>query len=503
MPAQITMPQQSDTMTEGTVVKWLKKEGEKVKSGEIIAEIETDKAVMEMEAFDSGTLAAIVTKEGEKAPVGATIGYLATGKENPADVKKQATAGAAGAKGPAGGQAPAAPAAPAEKPPAAQVAPADRGAGGSAGRPKPAAVGAGATGAGAHAPGGPAAFAAASNAELHEPDDVGHGATREAARAVPAVRHGDGNGDRVFASPLARRIAAGKGVDLSQIQGSGPGGRIVQRDVLEYAESGGATPRPQAPSPSSEQRAAQPAAPAQPPLPQRVGRGESDVVPLNKMRQAIAAALQRSKQQVPHFYVTVDVDVEELLALRSRLNKQLEADGVKLSLNDFVSKAVAAALLKHPALNAHFTGDSITRFGDVHLGIAVAIPDGLIVPVVRNADQMGLKELQQRTADVAKKARATPPRLKEDEMRGATFTISNLGMYGVKDFAAIINPPAVAILAVAGAEKRPVVRGDEIVARTIMSLTLSVDHRAVDGATAAEFLRTLKGLLEEPGMMLL
>jgi len=205
---------------------------------------------------------------------------------------------------------------------------------------------------------------------------------------------------------------------------------------------------------------------------------------------------------VPHFYVTVDVDVEAVMALRAGMNKALEPEGIKLSLNDFVSKAAATALLRHPAVNAHFAGDSIVRFGDVHLGIAVAIPDGLIVPVIRSADQMGLRELQQRTAELAKKARATPPRLKEDEMKGATFTISNLGMYGVRDFAAIINPPSVAILAVAGAEKRAVVRGEQIVARTMMSLTLSVDHRAVDGATAAEFLRTLKGMLEEPGMML-
>jgi pyruvate dehydrogenase E2 component (dihydrolipoamide acetyltransferase) len=332
----------------------------------------------------------------------------------------------------------------------------------------------------------------ASRGEVHEPAEAGHGATRGRATAVPPVPHGgngNGNGQRVFATPLARRVAADKGIDLSQIQGTGPQGRIVQRDVLTFAERPPAAP-------------GRPAAPGAAPLPQRIARGQTEAVPLNKMRQAIAAALQRSKQQVPHFYVTVDVDVEAITALRAGMNKALEPEGIKLSLNDFVSKAAATALLRHPAVNAHFTGDSIVRFGDVHLGIAVAIPDGLIVPVLRSADQMDLRELQQRTAELAKKARATPPRLKEDEMKGATFTISNLGMYGVRDFAAIINPPSVAILAVAGAEKRAVVRGDQVVARTMMSLTLSVDHRAVDGATAAEFLRTLKGLLEEPGMML-
>jgi len=188
------------------------------------------------------------------------------------------------------------------------------------------------------------------------------------------------------------------------------------------------------------------------------------------------------------------------LTLRARLNKRLETQGVKLSLNDFVSKAVAAALRRHPALNAHFTGDSITRFGDVNLGIAVAIPDGLIVPVLKSADQMGLVELQQRTAELARKARAQ--KLKGDEMKGATFTISNLGMFGVSEFGAIINPPEVAILAVAAADKRAVVRDGQVVARSVMTLTLSVDHRAVDGAMAAEFLRTLKDLLEEPALQL-
>jgi pyruvate dehydrogenase E2 component (dihydrolipoamide acetyltransferase) len=485
MPVEIKMPQQSDTMTEGTVVKWRKREGEKVKSGETVAEIETDKAVMEMEATNAGTVAAVLVPEGRKVPVGETLAVLAVGGENPAEVKKQfATRGGAGASAAPATKAAAAPAA---KAPQAQ--PAAAGVGVGAGpRPVrvPPAAAAGVQSGSSHTLDG------ASHGEVHEPATAGHGATRGPATAVPPVPHGgNGNGRRVFASPLAKRIAADKGIDLSQLQGTGPQGRIVQRDVLAYAE------RP----PAARGRPGVPAT-ASAPLPQRIPRGETEAVPLNKMRLAIATALQRSKQQVPHFYVTVDVDVEAVMALRAGMNKALEPEGIKLSLNDFVSKAAATALLRHPALNAHFTGESIVRFGDVHLGIAVAIPDGLIVPVLRSADQMGLRELQQRTAELAKKARATPPRLKEDEMKGATFTISNLGMFGVRDFAAIINPPSVAILAVAGAEKRPVVRGDQIVARTMMGLTLSVDHRAVDGATAAEFLRTLKVILEEPGMML-
>jgi pyruvate dehydrogenase E2 component (dihydrolipoamide acetyltransferase) len=265
------------------------------------------------------------------------------------------------------------------------------------------------------------------------------------------------------------------------------------------AEQKAPTAKSQAPStaPAAGKSEAAPAAQIA-----RVSRGEKQVIPLTKMRQAIAKGLQASKQNIPHFYETIDVDVEELSALRVRLNTALEADKIRLSIGDLISKAVAVALLKHPALNAHYSADKseITRFGDVHLGFAVALPDGLIVPVLRNIDQMGLKEIRTRSADLIDRARAQ--RLKQDEMTGATFTVSNLGTFGVREFSAIINPPSVAILAVASAEKRAVVRNDAIVARTMLTLTLSADHRAVDGAVAAEFLRTLKGLLEEPGLML-
>jgi pyruvate dehydrogenase E2 component (dihydrolipoamide acetyltransferase) len=452
------MPQQSDTMTEGTVVKWLKNEGEKVKGGEIIAEIETDKAVMEMESFSGGTLAAVVVQAGQKVPVGTVLAVVAAAGEDVAAIKKQYAGGAPAASAPA---------------PAAPVAAA-----------APAASGSGPLNRVEEPAGGRGSHATSSATT----QTVNAQASAQTAAASAVASAGNGHGGRVFASPLAKRIAADKGIDLGQVRGTGPGGRIIQRDVVDF------TPPAAAPVEQKPDAKAAPAGPA------RVSRGTTDVQPLTKMRSAIATALQRSKQQIPHFYVTIDVDVEELFAMRGRLNKLLEGEGVKVSVNDFVTKAVAAALLKHPALNAHFTGDSITRFGDVHIGVAVAIPDGLIVPVIKNADQMGLKELQQRTAELAKKAKAQ--KLKGDEMKGATFTISNLGMFGVKEFNAIINPPEVAILAVAAAEKRAVVRGDAVVARWTMSLTLSVDHRAVDGATAAEFLRTLKGLLEEPGLML-
>jgi pyruvate dehydrogenase E2 component (dihydrolipoamide acetyltransferase) len=419
MSAEITMPQLSDTMSEGTVVKWRKKEGDAVKQGEIVAEVETDKATMEMEAFDPGTLAAILVKEGGKASVGKPIAVLATGKESVEEVRKKYAQGDA---------------APVSAP---------------AATPAPAAVKT-----------SPAPAAAVQ--------------TVSAPAAVATAPGGNGNRP-VRVSPLARRIAAEKGIDLGRLQGSGPGGRIIQRDV-ESAGSGGVS------------------------APARVGTGQNQVLELSKMRLAIARNLVASKQSLPHFYETIEADVEELSLLRVGMNKGLAAKKIRLSLGDFVTRAVVVALLDHPALNATFDGERITRWGDVHLGMAVAIPDGLIVPVLRNADQMDVKEIRRRSVDLVERAREQ--KLKQSEMRGATFTVSNLGAYGVKEFSAIINPPEVAILAIGAAEKRAVVRGESIVARTMMTLTLSADHRAVDGATAAQFLSTLKDLLQEPGMLL-
>lgn len=291
-------------------------------------------------------------------------------------------------------------------------------------------------------------------------------------------------------SPMAKRLADEKRIDLGRIHGSGPGGRIVRDDVLSYiSQSSGQLP------------AGELTAVAARGLPQRLAGGQTQVIPLNKMRLAIAKALMASKQNIPHYYETTDVDVEELIALRARLNQTLEAEKVRLSLSDLIAKILAAALLRHPALNATFNGTEITRYGDVNLGMAVAVPDGLIVPVLRNIDQMGLKEIRLRSADLIERARAQ--RLKQDELTGGTFTMSNLGQYGLREFSAIINPPQVGILAIAAAEKRAVVRHDQIVSRSMLSLTLSADHRVVDGATAADFLRTLKALLEEPAMLLM
>jgi pyruvate dehydrogenase E2 component (dihydrolipoamide acetyltransferase) len=306
---------------------------------------------------------------------------------------------------------------------------------------------------------------------------------------------------RIRVSPLAKRIAEEKGVDLSKLHGSGPGGRIVKQDVIDYATQSGIQPSTELQK--TEVRPLQPQSPAraQPVFADRLGAGETEIVPLSKIRGVIAKRLQASKQNIPHFYETVDCDVEELTQLRAKLNEQLKGQNIKLSIGDLVTKAVATALTEHPALNAHFNGTEITRFGDVNLGMAVALPEGLIVPVLRGVNHMGFREIRVRSADLVDRARAQ--RLKQDEMTGATFTVSNLGMFGVREFSAIINPPEVGILAVGGAEKRAVVRGgDQIVARSMMTLTLSADHRAVDGATAAEFLSTLRQLLEEPAMML-
>jgi len=449
MSADITMPQLSDTMTEGTLVKWLKKEGDRINSGDMIAEIETDKAVMEMEVFDSGVVAALMIAEGDKAGVGSVLAVIATGSENPVDVKKKVSA----AKSQPAGASPV----------SREEVAATR---------KPAAT------ATSIAPN----FARASTGEIREPDNVGHGATRQQAVAVPPLHHEGNGGDRLRVSPLARRIAEQRNIDLQSLTGSGPGGRIVRQDVLNI------------------QPASRSASPPLPTAPAPVGNGQTQVIPLTKMRSAIAKSLQASKQNIPHFYETIDVDVEDVVKLRVKLNEILEPEKIRVSIGDFVSKAVASALLRHPALNATFNGSEVTRFGDVNLGIAVAVPDGLIVPVLRNIHLMGLKEIRQRSADLVDRARAQ--RLKQDEMTGGTFTVSNLGTYGIREFSAIINPPQVAILAVAAAEKRAVVRGEQIVARTMLSLTLSADHRIVDGATAADFLKTLKILLEQPGLML-
>jgi pyruvate dehydrogenase E2 component (dihydrolipoamide acetyltransferase) len=448
MASEITMPQLSDTMTEGTLVKWHAKEGDKVKENQKIADVETDKAVMEMECFDAGTLAVVVVAEGDKVPVGAILAVVAVGNESVAEVKaKYAGIGK-------------------------QIA-------------KPAEVHHEKLAAGAPSMG--------TTAVVDAPAAIGENA-------------GAGGIHRVKASPLAKRIARERGVDLSAIEGSGPGGRIVQKDILQRDTE---QPRPLtrgaepmvATAAVAAGAAAAPAAKAPAAaLPAPRVSGSKEVIPMTKIRQVIAQRLQQSKQTIPHFYETIDIDMEAVSDLRERVNAKLEKEKIRISVGDFIAKAVAAALVAHPALNATFNGTEVTQYADVNLGMAVALPNGLIVPVLRGINNMGVKEIRLRSSDLVDRARGQ--KLKQDEMSGATFTVSNLGTFGIREFSAIVNPPEVGILAIGASEARAVVREGVIVARQMMTVTLSADHRVVDGATAAEFLRTLKGYLEEPGTML-
>jgi len=418
MPSNITMPQLSDTMTEGTVVKWHKREGDPVAPADELADVETDKATMPMEAFDAGTLAYIAAAEGRKVNVGGLLGVIALPGEDAQQVKRDAQS---------------------NPPPAAPA-------------PVPT-------------------------------------ITPQIEPTVPTPAAPPDSSPRLRVSPLARRVAADQGVDLAHVQGTGPAGRIVQRDVLARLDQGAPTSASPPPAPS-------PHAPI-------LLTGQKKTIPLTKMRSAIAAALLRSKQTIPHYYEAIDIDMEAVAALRQRLNQRLEKDNIRLSLADFILKAVAACLVQYPALNARFNPETseITQFGDVNLGLAVAIPDGLIVPVLRGVNQMSLRDIRIRSADLIDRARLQ--RLRREELSDATFTVTNLGTHGIRQFAAIINPPQVAILAIGAAQQRPAVINNQIVPRTLLTATLSADHRVVDGALAAEFLTTLKATLQEPGMMLI
>ncbi len=430
MPIEITMPKLSDTMTDGTLVKWLKKENAKIKPGDVIAEVETDKATQELEAFEPGTVARIVAKEGEKIPVGGLIVVLAKPEEDVAAVAK-----AAGGK--SSSSAAAAPQAPAAATPAATPAPV----------PAPAA---------APAP----APAPAPSADASRP---------------------------VRSSPLARKIAADKGIDIQSLQGTGPDGRIIKRDVLA---AGTASARP---ATSAAAKSALPAAPA--PVAAKL---EAKTIPLNNMRQTIARRLLQAKQTVPHFYVSIDVVMDALLELRKAANEQLAP--TKLTVTDFIARAVASSVAQVPAVNASFTETAIIQHGSVNLGIAVAIEDGLVVPVIRDAQNKGIRQMSEEIKQLAQLARSR--KLKADQMTGSTITISNLGMYGIREFQAIINPPEAAILAIGGTEARPIVKNGQVVPAQVMTISLSADHRVIDGALGAEFLSKLKTVLENPLAML-
>ena len=466
MATEVTMPRLSDTMQSGTIVRWAVTEGQKIKSGELLADIETDKATMEQQSFESGTVAHIAAAAGATVPVGTLICVIAAAGEDVAAVKAKYQAGASAAS-----------AAPA----AAQGA-------------KPAA----------------AAVKTAGSSAPVAPTKSSGTAVLEPPAAAPAPGSGSGNGwgngaqngprgERIFVSPLAKKIADETGVNLSGMHGSGPSGRIIRRDV-EAALAG--APAQATPAVRATTSTLTPAMPA-------VGAMlEAKVVPLNNMRRIIAQRLVESKQTVPHYQVTVDVDMKALLDLRKQLNDQLAAQGVKLSVNDFLVRACALAMHQHPYVNSRWVNkpgaEAIELLADVNIGIAIALDEsrggGLVVATIRSADQIGLRQISAQTRAYADKARAKG--LAPNEMSDSTFTISNLGMFGVAHFTAIINPPNVAILAVGAAIEKPVVRNGKLEIGHVMSMTMSSDHRVVDGAMAAQYLQTVKGLLEAPATLL-
>lgn len=436
MAVNIEMPKLSDTMTEGTLLKWHKKVGDRVEIGDIIAEVETDKATMEMEAFDDGVLTAINIPEGGKATIGSVLAVL--------DGNDAISA------------------------PAAESAPASAGI---------------------------QVAAVAAVAQV-------------VAAAAPVVHAA---GERIKSSPLARKVAAALNVDLNQIAGSGPGGRIVRQDVESASQSPAAAATKAAPSSAlasaaaalaaaSKTRATTPApAPAAAILP--VAKAEDQIIELSSLRKIIASRLLTSKQTIPHFYLHIEADAAPLMSLRKQINDQASTTtGNKYSVNDFIMKALINATMAVPAINSSFAGDHIVRFGSVGLSVAIAIEDGLVTPVVKNAETKSLLQISREVKDFA--VRAKDRKLRPDEFDGGTITISNLGAWGIESFDAIVNPPQAAILSVGAVIEKPVVKNGQIVVGQRINLGLSCDHRVVDGAIAASFLSEVKKLIESPALML-
>jgi pyruvate dehydrogenase E2 component (dihydrolipoamide acetyltransferase) len=409
------MPKLSDTMTEGVVAQWLKKVGDPVKSGEILAEIETDKATMEFESFYDGVLLHIGVEKGQGAPVDSILAII--GK------KGEDISGLLGSSD-----------APAAKAPEQK---------------------------------GQAEASQESKPEEKQPEKK-----QEVPATTAQQSYSDSDG-RLKASPLAKRLAADKGIDISRVPGSGDNGRIVKRDIENYTPSAGGYGQP---SFSGEAYFEE---------------------PVSQMRKTIAKRLAESKFSAPHFYLTIDIDMDNAMAARKAIN---DNGDVKISFNDMVIKSVAAALRKHPKINASWLGDKIRYNNEIHIGVAVAVPDGLLVPVVRNADLKGMSRIGEEVKDFAQ--RAKDKKLQPSDWEGNTFTISNLGMFGIEQFTAIINPPDACILAIGGIRQVPVVKNNQVVPGNMMKVTLSSDHRVVDGATAAAFLQDVKRNLENPVMML-
>jgi pyruvate dehydrogenase E2 component (dihydrolipoamide acetyltransferase) len=456
MATKVFMEALSPTMEEGKLVKWLKNEGDAVKSGDPLGEVETDKAIMELVARGDGVLRKRLINEGDAVPVGTLVGVIATKDEN-----IDALVAGAGAPAPAAGApAPAqVVAANAETAGASSVPRRTEESQGEASTPpqqKTAAI----------PPGGPAGAAA-----------------RPAAPAT-AGTNGGGNGEHVRSSPLARRLASERGVSLSSVQGSGPGGRIIKRDieaaaVAAPAAAAGAPSRPAAPSPRP------------------TFEGDYQDVPLTQIRKIIAKRLGESIGPIPTFYLTAELDLTRVMEMRGAMAEL--GDEFKVSVNDVLLKAIAVALSQHPEVNAHWLGDHIRYFNRVHLGMAVATDDGLIVPVIWDADRKRLSEISREAKELAKRARER--KLKPEEFTGSTFSVSNLGMFGIDQFTAIINPPEAGIIAIGTGEDKLVVVNGEPVVRKRVRLTMSCDHRIIDGAVGAKFLQSLRRLVENPLML--
>ena len=434
MPISILMPALSPTMTEGNLARWLKQEGDSVAPGDVIAEIETDKATMEVEAVDEGTLGKILVEEGaEEVPVNTPIAVLLEEGEDASALDGFDTGG---------------------------------------GGPKQAVT---------------------SEKEDDAPAPSADDEPKKNEKAKPAqpeeAAADSGDGERVFASPLARRLAQQQGIDLAAVKGSGPHGRIVKADIENH--DGRAAPKAASASSASSGKA----------MASADGDPDYELIKPSNMRKIIAERMTASKQQVPHFYLTVDCEIDKLLDARKDLNARAKDGEFKISVNDMVIKAAAVALMQVPRANAAWSDEGIKLFNAADISVAVAIDDGLVTPIVRRAEGKGLRRISEEMGDLATLAKAG--KLMPEEYQGGTFTISNLGMFGVKHFEAVINQPQGAILAVGAGEPRPVVKNGELAVATVMSLTLSVDHRALDGAIGAEYLAVLKGLIENPMGLLL
>lgn len=443
---EVIMPKMGDAMEEGTVVRWLVSEGDQVNEGDPLAEIETDKVTLELEAEDSGTLHELRAGEGDSVPVGQAVAVILAEGEEPPTEGASASTGAAASSGEAE---------------------------------------AGASG-GASAP---AATQESSGAPAPQP-------------AAPAGGSSDGQANGRFrASPIVRRLARENDLDLSRIDGSGPAGRIVERDVRAALESGTAKRAPEAAPEAPQQPQAAPAsAPRETQLPPPTQAEGTEILETSKMQKVIAERMQQSKQEVPHFYATVEVRMDEALALRKQLNGALEEQGEKLSVNDFVMKAVALAIASYPKMNALYTSEGIELHQTVNMAMAVALDNGLITPVIKDCANKSLSAISRSSKDLARRAR--DGKLGPDEYQGGTITVSNMGMFGVESFAAIINQPQSAIVAVSSIQRRPAFdEDDNVVAENLMKLTLSADHRIANGAEGAQYMAEVKRLLESPMLL--